>query len=490
MDRQIRRLALAFLVLFVLVFAQINYIQVFAASRLANHPANQRLLLQEYNVDRGAILARDARTILAASQPTEGRLKYRREYPEGALYTHVTGYYSVVFGRAGLEASQNEYLSGRAAELLPQNLADEILGRDKQGATVVTTIDPRLQRAAQQALGSFRGGVVALDPRDGAVLALVANPSFNPNPLASHNPGRVRRAHRQLVRDPEKPLLSRAHQELFPPGSTFKIVTAAAALENGMRPETSFPNPLRLELPNTDEEIENFGGSHCLGGASRITLAQALQISCNVAFGRIGLELGAEKLVEQAERFGFNQQVDLEVPYAEGSIPPAPEFAQALSFVATSAIGQQDVRANPMQMALVAAAIANRGIQMAPRLVEEIRDPSGRVIKTVGPRELGRSISARTAAELTAMMVSVVEAGTGTAAQIPGLRVAGKTGTAEIPGGEPHAWFVSFAPANNPRIVVAVVVLNGGDLGNEATGGRVAAPIAKAVLEAALGGGA
>jgi peptidoglycan glycosyltransferase len=489
MDRQIRRLALAFLVLFVVLFAQINYIQVIAASRLANHPANQRLLLQEYDVDRGAILARDARTILAASQPTEGRLKYRREYPGRALYTHVTGYYSVVFGRAGLEASQNEYLSGRAAELLPQNLADEILGRDKRGATVVTTIDPTLQRAAADALGTFRGGVVALDPRDGDVLALVANPSFNPNPLASHNPARVRRAHAQLIEDPQKPLLSRANQELFPPGSTFKIVTAAAALENGMRPDTSLPNPLTLKLPNSTAEIENFGGAHCLGGASRITLAQAFQVSCNVTFGGIGLELGAEKLVQQAERFGFNQDVPFEVPFDEGSIPPAEDFAQAASFLATSAIGQQDVRTNPLQMALIAAAIANRGLLMAPRLVEEIRDPTGRVIRTERPNEIGRAISARTAAELTAMMVSVVEGGTGTAAQIPGIRVAGKTGTAEIPGGKPHAWFVAFAPANNPRVVVAVVVLNGGDLGNEATGGRVAAPIAKAVLEAALGGG-
>lgn len=488
MDRQIRALALAFIALFVLLFAQVNYIQVFAADRLANNPANLRLLLQEYDVDRGAILARDARTVLASSAPTTGRLKYQREYPAGALYAHVTGYYSVVFGRTGLEATQNQYLSGRAAELLPQNLVDEILGRDKRGATVVTTIDAGLQRTARESLGSLRGAVVAIDPRNGEVLALVANPSFDPNRLASHRPDQVRAARAELVDDPAKPLLSRANQELFPPGSTFKLVTAAAALEDGVRPDTTFPNPLRLALPNSTEEIENFGGSHCLSGASRITLAQAFQISCNVTFAHIGLELGAQKLVDQAERFGFNQDVDLEIPYAEGSIPPASEFAQALSFVATSAIGQQDVRANSLQMALIASAIANDGVLMVPHLVREIRDPSGRVIRTTQPEEFGRAVSQRTASQMTQMMESVVEAGTGTAAQIPGLRVAGKTGTAETPGGNPHAWFVSFAPVGDPSIVVAVVVLNGGNLGSEATGGAVAAPIARAVLQQALGG--
>jgi peptidoglycan glycosyltransferase len=488
MDRQIRVLALAFIALFVLLFAQVNYIQVFAADRLANNPANLRLLLQEYDVDRGPILARDARTVLASSAPTTGQLKYRREYPAGALYAHITGYYSVVFGRTGLEANQNEYLSGRAAELLPQNLVDEILGRDKRGATVVTTIDAGLQQAARESLGSLRGAVVAIDPRSGEVLALVANPSFDPNPLASHRPDRVRAARAELVDDPEKPLLSRANQELFPPGSTFKLVTAAAALEDGARLDTTFPNPIRLALPNTTEEIENFGGSHCLGGASRITLAQAFQISCNVTFAHIGLELGAQKLVDQAERFGFNQDVDLEIPYAEGAIPPASEFAQALSFVATSAIGQQDVRANPMQMALISSALANDGVLMVPHVVKEIRDPSGRVIRTTQPEEFGRAVSERTASQMTQMMESVVEAGTGTAAQIPGVRVAGKTGTAETPGGNPHAWFVSFAPAQDPTIVVAVVVLNGGNLGSEATGGAVAAPIARAVLQRALQG--
>jgi peptidoglycan glycosyltransferase len=488
MDRQVRRLAIAFLVLFLLLFGQINYIQVFASKRLAENPANQRLLLQEYNVKRGEILASDERTVLAYSTPTNGLLKYLRVYPNGPLYGALTGYYSLFFGRSGLEASQSEFLSGQAPELLPQNLVDEILGRPKRGASVVTTIDPKLQRVAAKALGSLPGGVVALDPQTGNVLALYANPTFDPNPLASFNSKVAHAAQRQYLRDPARPLLSRAFQELFPPGSTFKMVTAAAALENGMKPSTLLPNPPELTLPQTTHKLQNFGGEHCLGGVPQITLAQAFQVSCNVVFGEVGLRIGAKALVTQAMKFGFDQNVPFDVPWAEGSIPPASDFANALPAVAFSAIGQESVGANPLQMALVASAIANGGLEMAPRLVTQIRDPSGRVVKRFGTRQYGEPISAQTASDLTAMMVSVVDAGTGTAAQISGIQVAGKTGTAQNPSGKPHAWFVCFAPAQHPRIVVAVVVLNGGSLGSDATGGQVAAPIAKAVLEAALGG--
>ena len=488
MNRQIRRLGYAFIVLFVFLFAVVNYIQVYAAGDLANNPSNQRLLLQEYNVHRGQILARDERTVLATSKTTKGRLKYLRVYPRARLYAGVTGYYSVVFGRYGLEQSQNEWLAGRASELLPQNLVDEMLGRDKRGATVVTTIDPKLQRVAARQLGSLPGGVVAMDPGTGEILALVANPSYDPNDLSSHNLTEVKADRARLLKDPDKPLLSRAAQELFPPGSTFKLVTAAAALENGMKPDTKFPNPPALKLPQTTHELHNFGGEHCLGGAAQLTLAQALEVSCNVVFGEIGLKLGADKLVGQARRFGFDQDVPLEIPYASGSIPPVKDFQDALPAVAFSAIGQQSVGANPLQMALVGSALANGGEEMTPRLVKEIRDPSGRVIKSFAPRPWGRPVSEGTAKDMTRMMIRVVEAGTGTAAQIPGVTVAGKTGTAETTSGNPHAWFVCFAPAENPKIVVAVVVLNGGSLGSEATGGHVAAPIARAVIRAALGG--
>ena len=487
MDRQVRRLGIALLALFLIIFAQVNYIQVFASSRLKNNAANPRIILAEYRNQRGAILARDERTVLARSVATQDDLKYLRVYPHGSLYGQITGYYSYTYGRSGLEASQNDWLAGTATQLVPETFVDELLGRPKRGATVVTTIDAKLQQTAARALGSLPGAVVAMNPRTGEVLAMVSNPSFDPSPLASHDGAVQKRGWRRLLHDPSKPLIARAAQELYPPGSTFKLITTAAALENGMTPDTRFPNPPVLHLPQTTNVLQNFGGEHCLGGVPTLTLAQALTVSCNVVFGEIGLRLGAAKLVTQAKRFGFDGNVPFDIPFAEGSIPEASAFKDNLPLVAFSAIGQASVGANPLQMALIASAIANHGVEMVPHLVRQVRDPSGRVVERVAPQEYGQPISPETAAEMTRMMVSVVQSGTGTAAQIPGVTVAGKTGTAQHPGGNPHAWFVCFAPAERPKLVVAVVVLDGGSLGSEATGGAVAAPIARAVLQAGLG---
>ncbi len=495
MDRQIRKLGIALLVLFLIAFAQVNYIQVFAADRIAEDPANaQRQLIAEYKVDRGSILAADGTTVLASSRKSPGALRFQRRYPHGELYAHETGFYSFVFGRTELEQSFNDFLTGDAAELLPQTLTDLVLGRPKQGATIVTTLVPEIQEAAAAAALAEAGDVAiaAIDPATGDVLALVSEPTYDPNPLASQDPKVVRDSWDELNADPEKPLLSRASDELFPPGSTFKLVTASAALENGFGPESLWPNPNELDLPLTDATIENFGGSTCSGG-SQITLADALRQSCNVVFGAVGLELGAEKLAEQARAYGFTAEagedlVPFDIPWTSGVFPAPETFEGRDPAVAISAIGQQDVAANPLQMALVAAAIANDGVEMQPRLVTEARDPSGRVIAEFQPREFSRPLSPENAAALTQMMVGVVEGGTGTAAQIPGVTVAGKTGTAQHGEGEdPHAWFVCFAPAEAPRIAVAVIVLDGGSLGSEATGGQVAAPIARAVLEAGLG---
>jgi peptidoglycan glycosyltransferase len=486
---------MALLVLFLIAFAQVNYIQVFAADRIAEDPANaQRQLIAEYKVDRGSILAADGTTVLASSRKSPGALRFQRRYPQGELYAHETGFYSFVFGRTELEQTFNDFLTGDAAELLPQTLTDLVLGRPKQGATIVTTLVPEIQEAAAAAALAEAGDVAiaAIDPATGDVLALVSEPTYDPNPLASQEPNVVRDSWDELNADPEKPLLSRASDELFPPGSTFKLVTASAALENGFGPESLWPNPNELDLPLTDETIENFGGSTCSGG-SQITLADALRQSCNVVFGAVGLGLGADRLAEQARAYGFTAEagedlVPFDIPWTSGVFPAPETFEGRDPAVAISAIGQQDVAANPLQMALVAAAIANGGVEMQPRLVTEARDPSGRVIAEFQPREFSRPLSPENAAALTQMMVGVVEEGTGTAAQIPGVTVAGKTGTAQHGDGEdPHAWFVCFAPAEAPRIAVAVIVLEGGSLGSEATGGQVAAPIARAVLEAGLG---
>jgi peptidoglycan glycosyltransferase len=492
-EAQIRRLAVGFLILFGALAINVNYIQVIAAEDLANNNANKRLLIQEYDIDRGDIVAADLRTVLAESRPSTGTLKYLRVYPEPPRlgYGHITGFYSFVFGRTELEQSNNDYLAARAEELFPQRIVDQILGRDQHGANLVLTIEPQLQRVAADAMGDVEGAVAAIDPRSGEVLALYSNPTYDPNPLSSHDPEEVRRSYQELEpQEPDSRLVSRATDTFFPPGSSFKVITAAAALENGYRPDTLLPNPPKLDVPQTTADIENFGGTQCPGG-SDISLADALQVSCNVAFGALGLELGAERLVEQAQRFGFSQDISFDIPFVEAEIPPVAAFEQDLPAVAQSAIGQRDVRTNVLHMALITGAVGNGGAMMVPRLLEEIRDPQGvRVIRTFGPVEYGRPMSEENAAALTEMMVSVVDGGTGTAAQISGISVAGKTGTAQTAEGQaPHAWFVAFAPADDPRIAVAVVVLNGGDLGAEATGGAISAPIARQVIEAHLGSG-
>ena len=274
---------------------------------------------------------------------------------------------------------------------MPQTLTDLILGRPKQGATIVTTLVPQIQEAAAAAAAAESGDVAiaAIDPTTGDVLALVSEPSYDPNLLASQDPKVVRDAWDELNADPEKPLLSRASDELFPPGSTFKLVTASAALENGFGPESLWPNPNQLDLPLTDATIQNFGGGTCSGG-SQITLADALRQSCNVVFGEIGLALGPEKLAEQARKYGFTAEagedlVPFDIPWTSGVFPAPETFEGRDPAVAISAIGQQDVAANPLQMALVGAAIANGGVEMQPRLVTEARDPSGRVIADVRP---------------------------------------------------------------------------------------------------------
>jgi len=507
-DRRIRRLGIGLVLLFGLLFAQLAYVQVFAAEGIRNNEANaQRQIIAEYKVQRGAILTRDL--VAVAASVRAGRKAdylYRRTYPTGPLFAAITGYYSRVYGRASLEQAMNDYLAGDAPELAASNLTDLVLGRPKKGASVVTTIDSTLQAAAQDALGTLPGAVVAIDPRTGDVMAMVANPSYDPNTLSSGTSEEMRAAWDELNADPEKPLLSRAKDELYLPGSTFKTITASAALENGFGPESRWPNPHELDLPLTDGTLQNFGNELCSGGAKTVTMAEAFRQSCNVTFGEIGLELGAEKLQAQAEAYGFcpidpptkttciENTIPFVIGFETGRFPIPAYFEQNDPLLAFSAIGLDNVLTNPLQMALVAATIANRGTEMQPRLVREIRAPDNSVIKEFPPQVYGQPISKESAAALREMMISVVESGTGYAAQIPGITVAGKTGTATNgPGNPPNAWFIAFAPAGAgqvPRIAVAVIVLDGGNLGDEATGGRIAAPIAADVIDACLNKGA
>jgi peptidoglycan glycosyltransferase len=469
------------------VFAQVNYLQVFGADAIANNPANFRLIIQEYKTDRGEILARNARTVLAKSVKTRGQLQFLRVYPQGPLYSDVTGYSSLVYGRSRLESSENDFLAARATELLPSTIEDEILNRPKRGAFVITTIDPHLQSVASQALAGRPGAAVALNPHTGEVLAMVTNPSYDPTDLSSHDPSEIRRTWKQLNAEKPNPLLSNASDQIYPPGSTFKLIDTAAALEHGYTPSSRLPNPSALDLPQTTHQFHNFADSTCPGG-STITLALALTVSCDVTFAELGLKLGANVLYDEARKFGFDTHVPFDVPFAEGSFPNPSYFPTRLPQLAFSAVGQADVAANPLQMALVASAIANHGVEMRPQLVREVRAPGGSVIRSFRPQVFGQPISPQTAATMTSMMESVVQSGTGTPAQIPGVAVAAKTGTGQNQTtGLPYCWFVAFAPAQNPKIAVAVLLLNGGGAGAGATGGTVAGPVAKTIMEAALG---
>ena len=489
MSGQIRKVAFGLLILFGALFVNLNLLAVLQADELRTDERNARGLIAEYDIARGAIVAgqgADSRAV-ATSEETDGQLRYRRQYPAGADYAHVTGYHSFIYGRGELEASFNDFLTGSAPEAFARNIADMLAGRQRDGDTVQLTIDPDAQQAAVGALEGYTGAAVAIEPATGEVLALASSPSYDPNNLASHNGDEVREAWSDLSeRDPD-PRLNRAVRETYPPGSVFKLVTAAAALESGVTPESTFADPERLELPLTTASIGNFGGGPCNQGQP-ITLSQAMVVSCNTTFGQIGLDLGVDRLVRQAERFGLNHEWDFQLPSPAVSAMPDDLDEPA---TAQSAIGQRDVRITPLGMAMITAAIANDGQMVTPRVVRHVEDVSGGVLRQFDPEPLefggdSEPISPATAGALRDMMEEAVASGTGTGAQIDGVAVAGKTGTAQTAEGQPPTvWFTGFAPAQSPQVAVAVVVT---DAGADATGGGVAAPLAREVIRAALDG--
>ncbi|MDQ3943946.1 MAG: penicillin-binding transpeptidase domain-containing protein [Actinomycetota bacterium] len=479
MNAQIRRVGLAVVACFVALFLQLNYLQVVSASRLANHPRNVRAVLRDYSAPRGDILTPDG-SVVAHSIPVEDEFERQRTYPTGPLFGHVSGHFSFTVGATGVEDAYNSDLAGRSPELAVENLGDWLIGKEPVG-DVVLSITAAAQEAARAALGDRRGSVVVLDPGTGDVLALWSNPSYDPAPLAGHRAKEVQATFEALNQDPAKPMLARAFRERYPPGSTFKVVTAATGLETGVATtERRFPSLRSLDLPQSDKVLRNFGSSSCGG-----TLVEAFRRSCNTSFAQLGLDLG-ERLAEGAKAFGIGENVPFDLPEARSAGPEPGTFRRNQPSFANAAIGQGDVFVTPLQMAMVAGAIANGGVLMAPRVVSEVRDPDGGVARRLEPKEWKRAVSPETAATVGRMMVDVVRAGTGRAAAVPGVTVAGKTGTAQAPGGPPHAWFVGFAPAEAPRLAVAVIVERGGDMGDEATGGRVAAPVAGQVLATML----
>lgn len=480
MSHQIKRVATVMLVLFGVLFVNLNLIQLLRGEELVNNPANRRLLEREYEIERGEILVGESEIV--RSRATEGELKYLRRYLEPRQYAHLTGFYSFVLGRAGLERTLNEILTGTTTSALAENLTELLVGRDDKGNTVRLTVEADVQAAARDALGDRTGAVVALDPRSGAVLASYSNPSYDPNELSSHDANAILEAWRSLQDDASQPLLDRATRGFYPPGSTFKLVVAAAALEQGLQPSTALQNRASYTPPQTSNAIPNFSPGPCADGGDTISLLDALTVSCNTVFAELGVKLGPDTLADMATRLGFNREVPYELPVEvsrfSGDLDP-PATAQ-------SSIGQRDVRWTPLHAALVVASIVNDGTMVAPHVVQEVLDPASRLLRDSGPEPWrmeggdARAMSQRTAEQLREMMVSVVERGTGTNAQIDGVTVGGKTGTAENPADETAtAWFVGFA---EDQVAVAVVVPDAGGQG----GGAIAAPIARAVMQAAL----
>ena len=489
MNAPLRRIAIACMVLFGLLLINLNYVQVVKADSYRNDSRNARGLLRSYSHARGPIVLSAggggaSAVALDKATPSE-QLKYLRTYPGGAAFAPVTGFASFIYGRTGIEQAENDLLSGQSDNLFVHRLSDYVTGRKAEGGRVVLTLEQAAQRAAFNGLAGKRGAAVAIDPRTGAILAMASTPSYDPARLSSHDAKAMRDYYAQLQKDTGDPLLNRAVSQTYPPGSTFKVITSAAALSSGrFTPDTQIPSPTELTLPQTSATLKNFGGEQCGNGTSS-TLADAFRISCNTAFGQLGLTLGGDALRSEAEKFGLGDS-GLKVPFKVA----ASVFPDTLSppQEAQSAIGQYDVRVTPLQMAMVAAGVADGGTIMRPYVVREVQAPDLSTLSKTQPETYKTPISKDVAAQLTSMMELVVASGTGTAAQIPGVTVAGKTGTAQhAEGAAPHAWFIGFAPAQDPQVAVAVLVEDGGSSGSEATGGKVAAPIARDIMRAVLG---
>ena len=495
MNKPIRNLAVACMLLFVALLVNASYVQYWEADELTSlsqHPDNKRVRDAEFSRERGAILVRGKAA--AESNESDDAFKFQRVYPRGAEYAHLTGYYSRDWGLGGVEASQNSILSGSDSKLFVNRVIDLVDNKSPKGGSVTLTVDPDAQRAAYdglKALGeNVQGAVVAIEPSTGKILAMVSSPSFNPERLASHDFNEVGEAKQRLEQNKLSPLNNRAIEEVLPPGSTFKLVTAAAALDSGRyTPDTEVPGGARLDLPQTDTDLVNHTGGGC--GGDKITLTRALEVSCNVSFGDVGMKVGADKLRDTAEKFGFGKRAfnDLDDAITRQSLSRFPEDPDPPQ-TALSSIGQFDVATTPLQMAMVAAGIANDGVVMRPYLVDEIKSPKLDVIGKTEPEPMPDqpAMSSSAARDLTQMMVSVVDNGTARTAQIPGVEVAGKTGTAQSsPDRPPYAWFVSSAPAETPAVSVAVLVQDAGVARDEISGSGLSAPIAKAIMEAVIG---
>jgi peptidoglycan glycosyltransferase len=488
-NRPIRTVAIFCMFLFLALMANVTYLQFWHAEDLNNDPRNNRVVEAAFSRERGLIIAGDGRDeiTLARSKPHDDRYRYLRVYPRPRVYAPVTGFLTLD-NQTGIERSQNAVLSGEDPRLFVTRLVDLVQNETNKGGNVQLTLDPAAQEAAYNALlqtvgPEGEGSVVAIEPKTGRILAMVSLPTYDPNDLASHDFTAAEKAYRQLEADEREPLLNRAVQTRLFPGSTFKLVTAAAAIENGVyRADGQVPSGSTYQPGGIGNVIDNEGRFLC--DPQQVSFEIAMSQSCNTAFARMAVEVGEEGMREQAEAFGFNSEYLQDLPLQAESVFPTGDIED--TFLAQTGIGQYEVQATPLQMAMVSAAIANRGTLMRPYIVEEVQSAEYETIEATEPEEIRDAVSPRTASQLTDLLVATVEEGTASPAAISGVSVAGKTGTAQrgVEGAPPYGWFTSFAPADDAEVAVAVMIQEAP--GKEIAGGALGGPVAKAVMEAVL----
>lgn len=483
MNKPLRRVAVFCCLLVIALLVRVNWIQFVEADELRNHEDNRRVAIERYAHPRGNIIVGD-KAITGSAETSGSDFRYKRTYKDGPLWAPVTGYASQAFGANQLEALNDGILTGNDDRLFFNRTIDMITGKDKKGGNVVTTLDANVQKAAFEGLGDRKGAVAAIDPETGAILGLASSPSYDPSSFAG-NSDKDSENWVALNKDKDKPMLNRALRETYPPGSTFKVVTAAAALESGeydMDEPTGAPETYKLPLST------NTLGNEVKNVCEDATLREALQWSCNSVYAMISDKVGNEGMIEMSEKFGFgNSELDTPVRAAESIYPEMDRPQNAMG-----GIGQASNRATPLQMAMVASAVANDGELMKPYMVEKLVAPNLNDIEVTQPQTLSEPLSGENAQKMQQMMETVVNEGTGSNARIDGATVGGKTGTAQhgIDNRDlPYAWFISYAkdPDSDKQIAVAVVVEDASANRDDISGGGVAAPIAKSVMEAGLG---
>ncbi|GAA4796071.1 peptidoglycan D,D-transpeptidase FtsI family protein [Streptomyces ziwulingensis] len=486
MNKPLRRIAIFCGLLVLTLLIRDNWLQYVQADTLKDDENNRRVAIERYASPRGDIIV-DGKAITGHAT-TDGDFKYKRTYKDGAMWAPVTGYVSQAFGATQLESIDDGILTGNDDRLFFRNTLDMVTGKKKEGGNVVTTLNAAAQKAAYDGLKAQggKGAVAAIEPSTGKILALASYPSYDPSSIAGSGDSDAK-AWKGLLKENNKndPTLNRALREVYPPGSTFKVVTAAAALEHGLYKDADekTDSPLPWTMPGTQTELPNEGNIPC----KNATLREALRVSCNTVFGKVGADLGNDEMLETAKKFGFTEEQFVPVRSSASVFSDDMNDSQ----VALSSIGQFNTAATPLQMAMVSSSIANNGTLMKPYMVDELQAPSLDTIEKTDPEEMSKPLSADNAQILQSMMETVVKDGTGTNAQIDGVTVGGKTGTAQhgVENSEnPYAWFISYAKAENgdSPVAVAVVVEDDNAVRDDISGGGLAAPIAKNVMKAVI----